>query len=279
MALDLMGQVADGLADAHAAGLDPPRHQARQRAAAPAHRRQPAPTSATSGSPGRSTRRVGHRGHDHRHHGHADLHGPRAAPRRPGRASPPTSTPWAACSGPTLTGRAPYAGTSDYQIVTAHLEQPVPQLDPSSELAVEANRILRTAMAKDPAERYPSAAAMRDDLRRAALLPEAPLTGPPVEETAASRHRRRPRAGRHALPWPPRWPSSGRRDARRLGAGRCAATRTTRPPGPTRRPQVRQRPRRSSSSSSPTSSDSGSADPPADGDERERRSPALPRPW
>ena len=86
---------------------------------------------------------------------------------------------WAA-----LTGRAPYAGTSDYQIVTAHLEQPVPQLEPSSELAVEANRILRTAMAKSPAERYSSAAAMRDDLRRAALLSDEPLLEPPVDETA-----------------------------------------------------------------------------------------------
>ena len=28
----------------------------------------------------------------------------------------------------TLTGKAPYAGTSDYQIVHAHLESPVPQL-------------------------------------------------------------------------------------------------------------------------------------------------------
>lgn len=70
-----------------------------------------------------------------------------------------------------LTGRAPYAGTSDYQVVTAHLESPVPQLEPSTELAVGANRILRIAMAKSPADRYRSAAAMRDDLRRAVPLP------------------------------------------------------------------------------------------------------------
>lgn len=75
----------------------------------------------------------------------------------------------------TLTGHAPYAGGSDYQVVQAHLEQPVPQLDAESALDVEANRILRRAMAKDPADRYDSAAALCDDLRGSRILREDPM--------------------------------------------------------------------------------------------------------
>jgi serine/threonine protein kinase len=70
----------------------------------------------------------------------------------------------------TLTGRAPYAGTTEGQVIEAHREHPVPQLHGDSPLAREVNRILRRAMAKDPAARYPSAALLRDDLRRAGTL-------------------------------------------------------------------------------------------------------------
>ena len=71
----------------------------------------------------------------------------------------------------TLSGHAPYRGTTEYQIVSAHLEQPIPQLPGQSALVTEVNRILRTAMAKDPADRYATAAQLRDDLRRARSLP------------------------------------------------------------------------------------------------------------
>jgi serine/threonine-protein kinase len=67
---------------------------------------------------------------------------------------------WAA-----LCGQAPYAGTSDYQIVTAHVSQPVPQIVEAGTFEREVNRVLRTAMAKSPGERYSSAGALRDDLR------------------------------------------------------------------------------------------------------------------
>jgi serine/threonine protein kinase len=72
----------------------------------------------------------------------------------------------------TLTGRAPYAGTSADQIAAAHREQPVPQLTGDNPMVREANRILGRAMAKVPARRHRSAAELRDDLRRAATLPE-----------------------------------------------------------------------------------------------------------
>ncbi|NYJ03111.1 serine/threonine-protein kinase [Nocardioides thalensis] len=67
---------------------------------------------------------------------------------------------WAA-----LCGQAPYVGTSDYQIVTAHVSQPVPQIVETGTFEREVNRILRTAMAKSPGDRYASAGSLRDDLR------------------------------------------------------------------------------------------------------------------
>ena len=72
----------------------------------------------------------------------------------------------------TLTGRPPYAGTTEDRIVAAHRDQPVPQLVGGIRIEREVNRILRTAMAKDPAARYRSATELRDDLRRAATLPD-----------------------------------------------------------------------------------------------------------
>ena len=166
MALDLIAQVADGLADAHAAGLihrdiKPANVLLRKRADGNqaylsdfgiARHVTADPSGTSTGTMGTPTYMA------------PELH----LDDQPSVASDVYSLGcllWAA-----LTGRAPYAGTSDYQVVTAHLEAPVPQLEPASELAVEANRILRTAMAKSPGDRYPSAAAMRDDLRRASGL-------------------------------------------------------------------------------------------------------------
>ena len=262
MALDLLGQIADGLADAHAAGLihrdiKPANVLLRRRVdgnqaylsdfgiARPIDAESSGTTTGTMGTPTYMA---------------PELH----LGDQPSVASDVYSLGcllWAA-----LTGRAPYAGTSDYQIVTAHLEQPVPQLDPSSELAVEANRILRTSMAKAPAERYPSAAAMRDDLRRAALLPEAPLGELPVEETTDEPAAAAP-AGRPARAAVAAalavvlviaalgvWALTLRGDADDSTAGSDP---------PTAGPATTA----SSSSSTPTPSDSGSADPPADGDE------------
>ncbi|GAA3662475.1 hypothetical protein GCM10022237_22850 [Nocardioides ginsengisoli] len=67
----------------------------------------------------------------------------------------------------TLTGRAPYVGASDVEVVDAHQVAPVPQLPARTAFERELNRILRAALAKDPTARYPSAAAFRDDLRHA----------------------------------------------------------------------------------------------------------------
>ncbi len=90
---------------------------------------------------------------------------------------------WAA-----LSGHAPYRGTTDGEVVCAHLEQPVPQLPGRSPLVSEVNRILRTAMAKDPADRYATSAQLSDDLLGATNLPSK----------GAARSRRSTGAGGHA---------------------------------------------------------------------------------
>ena len=86
----------------------------------------------------------------------------------------------------TLTGRAPYPGATEERVIDAHREQPVPALLGDSPMAREVNRILRTAMAKDPAARYGTAAEIRDDLRRAATLSDA-ATSEPAAATVSRR--------------------------------------------------------------------------------------------
>jgi serine/threonine protein kinase len=170
VALDLIGQVASGLADAHAAGLV-------HRDIKPANvllRRGPRiraylcdfGIARALGSDATSAGTVGTPSYMA-----PELHTGGAA----GVESDVYSLGcllWA-----TLSGRAPYGGTSDYEVVSAHVEQPVPQLAAPGPQVAAVNRILRTAMAKRPEDRYPTAAAMRDDLLAAARLPGAP---PPV---------------------------------------------------------------------------------------------------
>lgn len=69
-----------------------------------------------------------------------------------------------------VTGRAPYAG-SDAEMAVAHVQGPVPQLAGDDAVTLELNRIFRLALAKEPAERYASAADLRADLVGLAALP------------------------------------------------------------------------------------------------------------
>ncbi len=246
MAVDLIAQVADGLADAHAAGLV---HRDIKPANVLLRRRDDGnqaylsdfgiarhveadPTGATTGTMGTPTYMA------------PELH----LGEQPGVASDVYSLGcllWAS-----LTGSAPYAGTSDYQVVTAHLEQPVPQLEPTSELAVEVNRILRTAMAKAPADRYASAAAMRDDLRRALTLSTEP------RRRRATGRRGTPASGRRR-----RGPGDRSHPARRGARRRSHDARWGRRPvhRPTDGPAVVPRRRSSSTSSSTTAPDGAEA--------------------
>ncbi len=80
-----------------------------------------------------------------------------------------------------LTGRPPFTGDSPVAIAYQHVrENPVPpsRLDP--EIPSWADSIVLKAMAKDPAERYQSAAEMRTDIQRA--LSGVPVAAPPPTE-------------------------------------------------------------------------------------------------
>ncbi|HET8959325.1 serine/threonine-protein kinase, partial [Nocardioides sp.] len=70
----------------------------------------------------------------------------------------------------TLTGRPPYAGATEERLAAAHREQPVPQLVGDSPMVLAVNRILLRSMAKEPAARYRTAAELRADLRHASTL-------------------------------------------------------------------------------------------------------------
>ncbi|MDN5896276.1 MAG: serine/threonine protein kinase [Nocardioides sp.] len=63
----------------------------------------------------------------------------------------------------TLTGAAPYTGT-DVQVAQLHREGPIPQFRGQDETSRALNRILQLSMAKDPADRYPCANALKQNL-------------------------------------------------------------------------------------------------------------------
>lgn len=79
----------------------------------------------------------------------------------------------------TLTGTAPYVG-SDVEVAMAHLQAPLPQLPAADDFSRAINLILTRALAKDAAERYPSARAMKSDLVSAAALAPSALELPDV---------------------------------------------------------------------------------------------------
>jgi beta-lactam-binding protein with PASTA domain/tRNA A-37 threonylcarbamoyl transferase component Bud32 len=73
-----------------------------------------------------------------------------------------------------LTGRPPFTGDSPVAIAYQHVrENPIPPSRIDPEIPAWADSIVLKAMAKDPAERYQSAAEMRTDIQRA-------LSGVPV---------------------------------------------------------------------------------------------------
>jgi hypothetical protein len=77
-----------------------------------------------------------------------------------------------------VTGRAPYTG-SDVEMAVAHVQEPVPQLPGTDPATVELNRVLARAMAKDPADRHPSAGDLRADLLALSRAPhDATPSGP-----------------------------------------------------------------------------------------------------
>jgi beta-lactam-binding protein with PASTA domain/tRNA A-37 threonylcarbamoyl transferase component Bud32 len=77
-----------------------------------------------------------------------------------------------------LVGRPPFTGDSPVAIAYQHVrENPVPPSRIDPEIPAWADSIVLKAMAKDPAERYQSAAEMRTDIQRA--LSGVPVAAPP----------------------------------------------------------------------------------------------------
>lgn len=89
-----------------------------------------------------------------------------------------------------LTGRPPYSGESSVAIAYAHVHQPVPDVaDLRPEVPRDLATVVATAMANDPAERYPDAATMRAALLDGPSAAPAPVPArtavlPPVSDTA-----------------------------------------------------------------------------------------------
>ncbi|GAA4818691.1 serine/threonine-protein kinase [Nocardioides caeni] len=196
-ALEIIEQVASGLADAHDAGLvhrdiKPGNVLVRRRPGALrayladfgiARRINAAATRLTSSTAGTPSYMA------------PELHG--------GAVAGPTTDIYAlgCVLWVALTGRPPYQGVSEYQLVAAHVREPVPQLPGTSPMVNAANRILRTAMAKEAAERYQSAAEMRADLQAALRLP---ATAAAVEPAATALRPRPTGPGtRPPVPWSP----------------------------------------------------------------------------
>jgi serine/threonine protein kinase len=93
-----------------------------------------------------------------------------------------------------LTAAVPFTGNTEYEVIQGHMSAPVPQLKGDAAMVHATNRVLRMAMAKDPAQRYPSAAAMRADLQAALRLPPSGQAEP-VDPTSVPQTAVRPAAG------------------------------------------------------------------------------------
>ncbi|MFD8318103.1 serine/threonine protein kinase [Kitasatospora purpeofusca] len=78
-----------------------------------------------------------------------------------------------------LTGRLPFEGGTALELILKHLTEPVPPLPADVPAPVRA--VVEGAMAKDPALRWPDAAAMASAVR--AALAGAPVAGPPPTGT------------------------------------------------------------------------------------------------
>jgi serine/threonine-protein kinase len=96
-----------------------------------------------------------------------------------------------------LAGHPPFNGDTPVEIALRHVQEPPAPLPPGTPRSLE--RIVLHALAKEPADRYQSAAAMAEDLARArtrasndSLVPETTATLAAAANGAASRRGREP---------------------------------------------------------------------------------------
>ncbi len=76
-----------------------------------------------------------------------------------------------------LTGTVPFARDSDAATITAHLHDAAPRPSATEGVPAGLDAVIARALAKDPADRYPTAGALADDARRA--LTSAPAAAAP----------------------------------------------------------------------------------------------------
>ena len=70
-----------------------------------------------------------------------------------------------------VTGKLPYARTSEFEVMVAHVEDPIPSAREVNEtVTAELDAVIRRAMAKEPDDRYQSASEFRDALLEVANL-------------------------------------------------------------------------------------------------------------
>lgn len=78
------------------------------------------------------------------------------------------------------TGRRPFPGDSSFEVMRAHIERPpIPPIDLEPAIGPDLNRVILTALAKDPAERFQSAAKFQQALQAARQNLQASATGTP----------------------------------------------------------------------------------------------------
>ncbi|TNM48177.1 hypothetical protein FHP29_02480 [Nocardioides albidus] len=100
-----------------------------------------------------------------------------------------------------LTGHEPYRGT-DVQVALAHQQAPIPRLPGDSAFTTDLNAVIARVLAKDPAQRYPDATSLREDLERlAAAAPPDTVEGPPPPPPAPTAIRAAGE-GRTSRRWP-----------------------------------------------------------------------------
>lgn len=85
-----------------------------------------------------------------------------------------------------LTGRQPYTATTPLQVVMKHVTDPVPRVtEVAKDLPAGLENVLLRAMAKNPADRYPTASAFAEDFNRAAGGVNVPPPSITLTDTAS----------------------------------------------------------------------------------------------
>ncbi len=104
-----------------------------------------------------------------------------------------------------LSGTPPFRREQGLAMITAHLTEPPPSLAARrSDLPAAVDRVLAGAMAKSPAERYPTCSQFATDLGRAlGLVPGQPVPhGPPRQAGPAGPGMAGPGMAGQPVPWP-----------------------------------------------------------------------------